>query len=320
MKYWPAKQGIDLNSKVAYLFNTIHLKLNYCLYNRTENILSFDVINLQARKELFKIIILELEILILDIINLNLTIQDIRILNFKILIDLLNKSINSFHEYILYKQSNRDILKLNYYLSSDDLILEQHLLLEELLIYLIFGNTIAYDNTSYTKDTILNKHVEILLENLVVQLANIVFNQFIQKHKSLSSLFIFLKINKLYNNQDISIKSVTGFKNNLIWQQIVDYYYIQPKAIYNNYYMVWFLTNQGLSYKYIYIYRDNNIKNLSRSQIVIITLLELQNFIIPKLYTILLWILQTLIYICTYLIEKTLILLFSGLSYFIQIK
>nr|YP_009296472.1 hypothetical protein Thor_115 [Thorea hispida]AOM65407.1 hypothetical protein Thor_115 [Thorea hispida]ARX95777.1 hypothetical protein [Thorea hispida]UNJ79208.1 hypothetical protein [Thorea hispida] len=320
-KYWPSKQGILLNTKVAYLFNKIHLKLNYSLNNQTTTILSFDIINIQAKQELFKIIILELEILILDIIDLNLTLIDIKILSSKIFIDLINKSINSFCNYVISMNYSLYNLDYNYNLFQNSILLDKHILLEELLVYLIFGDYIHNNNHNhYLYRKTPQKYIEILLDNFIIQLGHIVFYQFIFTNKSLFNLLQFLKYSKLNNDSNISVRSLTGFKNNLMLQQLIHYYFIQPQSIYNNYYMVWIFNRQGLLYKYVYMYRDQDIKNLSRMHMIIISILELQDFLYPKIYKLISLTFLTLTYIFTYFFEKILDLFFLKLLKILKIK
>lgn len=310
-RHWPKQQGMFLNTEVASLFNKIHLKFNYCLYNYTKTILSFDIINPTAKKELFKIIVLELEILILDIIDLDLHILDIKILSLKIFIDLLNKSTNSFCKYVLHK--NNKLYKFPYYtyLLNSNVFSDKHLLLEELLIYLVFGVNGHYqDNYQYLYKKIPFKYIEILLDNFVIQLGHTIFYQFIYAHKPLSRLILFLKSNQLHNDKYISIKSLIGFKNNLKLQHVIDYYFIKPQSIYNSYYVVWFFNTQGLINKYIfYTYGEKDINNLSTTQVLIISFLELQDFLYPKICQGISIILQIITYICTYFLEKAFSLL-----------
>ena len=53
--------------------------------------------------------------------------------------------------------------------------------------------------------------------------------------------------------------------------------------IYNNRYEVWLFSKDGLKCQYIYANRENDLRYLSAIQIIGITLLEIQDFIVPKL-------------------------------------
>ena len=260
------------------------MKFNYNLYNNTAHILAIDIINVQVKKEIFKIILLELEILVLDIIELDLHLHDLQQLNKKILIDLVNKSINNFW---IAKINATDSTNQNQFLFSqvkNKLLSEDTLLLQNLLIYLVFGDDMQ-QKTHYLfiNSRIPTKHIEILLDNLVIQLADIIFSEIIKSEKSVSSLFNFLMSKQICNDRYLSTRSLATFRNNLVWSQFLDFYIRLPKMIYNNRYEVWLFSKDGLKCQYVYANRENNLGYLSAVQMVVITLLEIQDFIVPKL-------------------------------------
>jgi Protein of unknown function (DUF3685) len=284
MQYWPGQQGIELNREVSKLFQKLYLKFNYNLYNRTPSILSIDIVNIHTKKEIFKIIVLELEILVLDIIELDLSIDDLHQLNQKILFDLINKSMASF---ILSRINFQDLssrkglksLKIN-----GEILSNHQFLLQNLLTYLIFGNPREVDKPCiFEKKKIPVKYIEILLDSLIIQLADIIFSEIIRSQESLSKLFTFLISNKICNNRYISIQSISTFRNNLLWSNFIGFYVRQPTMIYNNHYQVWLFSSTGLQSQYIYQYREKDLNNLSNTQIIIVALLELQDFILPKI-------------------------------------
>lgn len=284
MQYWPNQQGIELNMQVSKLFQKLYLKFNYNLYNKTDSILSIDIVNVQTKKEIFKIILLELEILVLDIIELDLNLYDLHQLNQKILIDLINKSMANFSFSRISSQDLSYSGELESLKVEGKLLSEHKLLLQNLLTYLIFGS-----QKSDTKSLIFVnaktpiKHIEILLDNLVVQLADTIFLEIIKSKQSLSHLFAFLMSQKICNDRYLSTRSIATFRNNLLWSHSINFYIEQPKMIYNNRYQVWLFSKTGLQAQYIYTNREQDLKYLCTTQIIVITLLELQDFIIPKI-------------------------------------
>nr|YP_009628760.1 hypothetical protein [Balbiania investiens]QBX88543.1 hypothetical protein [Balbiania investiens] len=284
IKYWPNKPGIDLNLEVANLFKRTYLKLNKNLYNQTSSILSIDILSCKIKKKLFNIILVELEILILDLIELDLTVEDIKILNKKIILDLLGKSLHSF-QVVVNKTPMQDYKSVLHIASLNNVTLNDHrLLLEYLLIYLIFGSSSEQNDIyQFIDSQVPLKHVDILLDNLLIQVADAIFRNIIHRQKSLSALFLFLKSNHLCNDTYISIRSIATFKNNIVWQYFINYYFTQPKVLYSNRYQVWILSPQGLRSKYIYVYREENLSTLSNVQVLVTGILELQDFILPKI-------------------------------------
>ena len=110
---------------------------------------------------------------------------------------------------------------------------------------------------------------------------------------------------KLCNNTYISIKSLATFRNNLIWQDFINYYLIKPKILYTNRYQIWLLTPNGLTCKYIYSCIDNDFSQLDNLQMLVIILLELQDFLFPKINNMCLNLCKILIYLWGYLVSQS---------------
>ncbi len=290
IKYWPQTQGVELNMQVSELFRKLYLKFNYNLYNETSSILSIDILNAQTKREIFKIILLELEILVLDIIEADLNINDLQRLNKKMLIDLINKSTVNF--YIGRLNSQHIAIQQQFFVphTTNKVLCEHELLLQYLLNYLVFGSYIQESNScGFIMPQIPVKHIEILLDNIVIQVAHIMFSEVIQSKQSVSNLLNFLISEKVCNNKYLSIRSIATFRNNLFWFEYIDFYIRHPKMIYNNRYEVWLFSNKGLQSQYIYANREKDLKSLCTTQIILVTLLELQDFIIPKFKSVILY-------------------------------
>jgi Protein of unknown function (DUF3685) len=313
IKYWPEKQGIDLNLQVSKLFKKLYLKFNFNVYNKTSNVLSIDIVNKQIKKEIFKIILLELEILVLDIVELDVSFEDLEQLNRKILVDLISKSVVNLQ--LLLNIPKIKVLEsdLNSALSRKHIFLEHQFLLQHLLSYLIFGS-IHHKIQAYlfVKSKVPTKHVEILLDNLIIQSADIIFYELISTEMSLASLFNFLKLHNICHDGYISIRSIATFKNNLAWSKLMSYYLSYPRGIYNNRYQVWIFTNDGLYSQYIYAYRENDLKTLSGLQIIITVLFELQDFIFPKIQKIVFLFGKVFIYLFRHVIGSVITVLLKS--------
>nr|AOM64600.1 hypothetical protein Riqu_121 [Riquetophycus sp.] len=296
--YWPYKQGINLNSEVGNLFFNTRQKFSDSLSNQTNDTLYIDMLDNSSRKKLFSSILTELEILILDIVELDLNINNIKSLNHKILYDLIEKSLHRFLSQL--KQYFNIIIRCEYnqenYYST---ILSEHkLLLENLLIYLIFGSCCINSQIfTFEKQYTPKEHVSILLENLIIQISNLVIFIILDNIKSLSKITSFIKINALCNNTYMSIRSLALFRNNLVIQHFIYIYIYKPKEIYSSRYKVWLISSKGLIAKYISITRLDDFSKLSTIQLILILLIEVQDIIIPKLEKLLLILSKIIIYI-----------------------
>nr|YP_009312805.1 Hypothetical protein ycf55 [Helminthora furcellata]SCW21059.1 Hypothetical protein ycf55 [Helminthora furcellata]SCW23919.1 Hypothetical protein ycf55 [Helminthora furcellata] len=319
--YWPCQQGTQLNRQVSILFKKIYIKLNYNLYNKTSQILSIDIVNSYVKQELFKIILLELEILILDIIELDVTVSDLELLNKRVLVDLIKKSLINFQHILKIDVSNEYLSRLYGSMLYRRIILEHQLLLQNLLIYLIFGTSSDTTKTYlFPNNRIPVQHVEILLDNLVIQVADLIFYVLINADRPIMDLFYFLKVNRICRNTYVSARSIATFKNNLVWNNYICYYFYQPRIIYNNRYQVWIFSTKGLHCQYIYAYRENELALLSSLQVLVIILLELQDFILPKIQTIFLLIGRVWIYLVRYAITNSFKVILKSIAVVMRTK
>lgn len=310
IKYWPHRQSIELNHEVALLFAQTKNKFaSNLLENTTNDLLSIDIIDNHNKSKIFHCVLKELEILILDIIELDLNIENIKLLNHKMLYDLIEKTLLQFI-------SNDKILKevfqfkKNISYNSDITFFEHKLLLENVLIYLVFGSNyiqdkiFAFDNLKTPQ-----KHVSILLENLVIQTSNFALIQIIEETYSLSELISFLIDNNLCNSSYLSIRSIALFRNNLIIQNLKYRYINQPRAIYGARYKVWLLGFNGLICKYIYTSRLEDLPKLSKPKLIFIILIELQDIILPKLEQLLLILGKIILYVLINIVGTSIVFL-----------
>jgi len=309
IKYWPNQQGIELNNEVAYLFSHTKNKFFHgLLHNTTNDLLPIDIIDNYNRSKLFSSVLQELEILILDIIELDLNIENIKLLNHKILCDLVEKSLINLNLNI--NQSNIIILteQQSYYVSI--FFFEHKLLLENILIYLIFGSYhIKTKIFAFENNRTPQKHVSILLENLIIQISNLTFFILLENIQSLSETINFLLKNKLCNSSYISTRSIALFRNNLMIQSLIQLYINQPKAIYSARYKVWILSSHGLICKYIHTTRLEELSRLSSLKLTLLLLIELQDIFIPYIEKFFLRLGKVLLYIIINILGNSIIFL-----------
>nr|QVY58118.1 hypothetical protein [Eucheuma denticulatum] len=307
IKYWPQNQSFELNKQVANLFSNTRQKFSYNLFNKTNDNLYLDLLDNLHKKQLFTIVLIEVEIVLLDIIELDVSIEMIQLLSYKILYDIIQKSVKRFYNKTesIYKNIDSTNCK-SYYLQIT--LSEYKWLLECLLIYLIYGtsqikkNIFVFDNTHTP-----SQHVSILFENLVIQISDLVICIIVESIQSLSNIIFFIRDYGLCNSSYVSFRSIALFRNNLILQNFIRFYINQPKAIYSSRYKVWLLSSDGLVSKYIYISRLEDISSLSTIQLVSLFLIEIQDLIIVKLEKFLLVLTKLFIYILINLLSNSII-------------
>ena len=315
--YWPNQQNLELNLAVAHLFVQTYDKLNLKKFNYAEETIPINIIDSYKRKELFIYILIEIEILVLDIIEINLSLQDIKQLSHKLLYSLISKVTQKF---FINNRGQKNNLQINYKaLYTKILFSEQKQLIEKLLTYLIFGsNKINQDLFPFYYIETPKEHVMLIFENFIIQTSNLIIFNFINNIKSLPETAKFLIKNNLCNVTEISLRSVSVFRNNLVYNNWLNYYFYYPKQIYNSKYKVWLLSPKGLIDKYIYMDRSSYYLELSQTQLFCILCLELQDFILPKIQACVVIVGRLVIYILIHILGKSLRICFKSITGIIQ--
>nr|QJH88205.1 Ycf55 [Pterocladia lucida] len=315
-RLWPKNSGIDLNNEVAYLFFSTKDKFSNNLINKTNYSLCIDILNNHGQRILFKALLDELQILVLDLVELNLSVENIQVLNYKIVCDLINKSRRRFLQYLASYISDSSInvvvdlgsLAVNQY--TNLVLSEYKIILQQLLVYMIFGSSAVNDyGLGFINYTVPSYYISILLETSVLHLGNLIICTIIDSCASLSKVSTFLNKYKLCNISYLSIRSLACFKNLLVYQNLIYSYIDYPKAIYNCRYRVLLLSSQGIVSKYIYCYRFKDISSLSSIQLGTIFFIELQDVIIPKLEQSLLILGKLVVYVLINLVANFFILI-----------
>lgn len=305
--YWPHKRGINLNNEVANLFFRTKQKLAQNLPNQTNSNLYIDILDNSCRSTLFQLIVAELEILILDIIELDLTIHHIDLLKHKIVSDLIQRALKS----LLLNANNKNFTTLEFNTKTElmTLLSNYELNVEYLLIYLIFGSSYISNHLFiFDKLSTPKEHVSVLLENFIVQIANLVIFSILKSITSLPELTKFIQKSSLCSKAYISIRSLAFFRNSIVFQDLVYFYVQQPKEIYSSRYKVWLISSSGLVSKYIFMNRLNDLSKLSNLQLISILLIEIQDLVIPRLERLLLIISKFVLYIFINLLGNSIII------------
>nr|WCH54652.1 hypothetical protein [Hypnea edeniana] len=305
IQYWPCYQSLELNKQVVSLFYNTRHKLSYNLSNNTNYKLYVDLLDYNNKRKLFSNVLIELEIMILDIIALDLTITSIKLLSSKILFDLIYKSLKRFIPKFKYDYNN--------FFSSSSIYLrmvfnEYKLLMEHLLIYLTHGSSEMRGHVfvfDYEKTPI--SYVYVLFENLLIQVSDLIIYCILSQMNSLFSIMNFIKNNNLSNISYFSMRSISLFLNSLLIQNIIQFYISQPKSIYDSRYKVWLLSSSGFVVKYIYVSRWDDIYLLSKFQLFIFYLIEIQDLIVPQVEKMFFFISKIFLYILVSFLGNTVI-------------
>lgn len=272
---WPSTLDERLDKVVAYLFCQTKSKIMFNLANKSRNCLMLELIIPHVREKLLILVLQEFEALILDVAEEELSIADIYVLNSKILYDLVYKSGHKFVNNIL-RASNKLCLKIypnDLYFRS--ILKDNKVISGNLIAYLLFGTSGVFG--------ISFQYVEALLHNLIIKVSDLVLH-IVLSRESIYKVIYQIRIPCLVFSQTYwSMRSIEELQNNMAYQHVKYFYVDQPKAIYSNRYQITILSPQGILSKTISVNRISELNDLSYVQLFLPSLLEIQDFLIPKL-------------------------------------
>ena len=309
IKYWPSQQSIKLNNAIVELFLVTEKKLKYDLINKTNYYLYIDMLNSKSKYILFKTILNELKNLVLNLIEININQTELNYLNNKIFIIFIKTTSQKFK--LNHSEQNNNINKI--------FEINNSFLIKELITYLIFGSSkISLSTFSFDPVYTPYKHVQILFENFIIQSANIIIKNIIERLESSSSIKNFLKGENKFNQIYSSNRSIVLFLNNLRLQEIINLYIYKTKSIYNEREQIWLISSKGIITKYIYVSNVKKLKTLNQIQAIFLFWLEIKDIIIPKIEKVIIQIGKYIVYFLVIFLSNFIILLVKIMIFYLN--
>nr|YP_010336339.1 hypothetical protein MW428_pgp153 [Goniotrichopsis reniformis]UNJ14745.1 hypothetical protein [Goniotrichopsis reniformis] len=289
---WPIDQGKDLNYRVAKIFALLHIKIAQNLSNKSSHILPIDVLSNFKKHQLFLIILEELEKVLLDTIRAQIKPKDLTKNKNSLALSILSNSREIFFSQYNDSKNYDYYLLINY---DQDLIFELENNLELLLLFSILGsshNTQTLFNRNLPQK-INERQIEVLFDNFLVQTSNLLTDGLLRTTEGIS----FSLQNHLFNSNYYSVRNIEQFRNNLMWHKFMRRYIIIPKNIYENRYNLYVLSPSGILTKYIFAQRLYELSKLSTTQLIITFIIEIQDFLLPKIYSFLRFITKIIFFV-----------------------
>nr|YP_009541943.1 hypothetical protein [Neogoniolithon spectabile]AYR06152.1 hypothetical protein [Neogoniolithon spectabile] len=303
--YWPNHRSVDLNLAVARLFVEGYTTLSSIKINQTNKLMPLDLLNLNVQQYLFKEILIEFEILILDITEINIQLNHLEILIRQLIYDLLKRIQYKF----LVKLVNTTYLHTKYINSrytNFTLSNETQKIIYLLLIYCLFGSSkIKQGIFLFFNSKTPTYHVQLLFEHMIIDISNIITLDTIKHQRSIYKLHQFLTSNHLCNKRYSSLRSLANFHNNLISNNYLYQYIHYPLQIYRSTKIIYFLQTGKIFHKVIYMNRTSKYTVMSKLQFITILCLELQDFILPKLNYIIVLLGKFIIFVVNEILNKS---------------
>lgn len=148
-----------------------------------------------------------------------------------------------------------------------------------LLGHLLFQEAMVIDGSSYLASTQeALERSRLLLENLVLQLANAVMQPLLNRFADVEAIKKYL-----YQRRLMSTRELERFRNDLSWRYRWDNLVNEPKAIFESQQRLLLLTPLGIATTFIYAPRQQELVQLSGLQRSITLAIEARDAIAPRL-------------------------------------
>ncbi len=298
----------------SILFSSCINKLQFSLQNVTDTPLEIDIFREAKKRELLYLILQKFANILDELRFAKIAITRLPELKNKILRDLWEESITEFYG----KFSSIDIEKrpveiVDVLLKNADVIeeeiLEQIPLIVELLSYLLFQTDLYINNASYPAGSAeANEHGSMLLENLLIQIANGIVQPLLN---SLGDLEI-VKQN-YYEPKLFSTREIESFRNNLSWKYRLRNYFSEPKAIFESRHELFVFAPRGLAKISIYAPRTEELNQLVGIPLIVTFALEFSDAVKPRLQAVFSLLGSGFVFILTKVVGRSLGLIGRGI-------
>jgi DNA-binding NarL/FixJ family response regulator len=295
------------------LFASCINKLQFSLNNVSDTPLEIDIFREDRKRELLYLILQKLSEQLDDLREAQITVNQLIELQPIILKDLWQATVTEFFgKFSIIKLGNRNIEIVNVLLQNSVVvqtaILNKIPLVRELLSYLLFQTDLQIDNTSYPAGTSeANFQAEIMLENLLIQVANAVVQPL------LNSLADVEQIKKdFYDRKLISTREIERFRNDLSWKYRLNNYVKEAQAIFESRYELFLFAPRGIARISVYAPRNEELAQLAGIPLLVTLTLEFRDAIAPRLQSVLSFLGSGIVFVLTQIIGRGLGLIGRG--------
>lgn len=203
-------------------------------------------------------------------------------------------------------------------LLEEDVIIQAELLdkiplVLELFAYLIYKKPLIVNNVAYrSSDSFTSlesiKIPEILIQNLIIQIANGVMVMILNNFSAVEAI----KQN-LYDKRFISSREIARFRNKLSWRYRQEKYFEEPKSIFESKYRLLFFNGKSIKKMFVYAPRQEELDQLSGIPWLTTIALETRDSIAPLLRSVVAFVGNGLVYVLTQVIGRGIGLIGRGI-------
>jgi DNA-binding NarL/FixJ family response regulator len=295
----------SINPLARSLFDRIAAKLQSGLENLTPSPLEIDILRQEKKQELFYLILRQFEGLLDELRFSQVKIEQLSAKQSTLLQDLWAAVTTDFfgrYHTLLIADRQIEIIPT---LLQDAAIVQTEILAKipqsiELLNYLLFKTPLRIDNTIHAVDTTAAEdRACILLENLMIHMANAVMQPLLNRFGNSESMK-----SGFYDRRLLSSRDIERFRNDLSWRYRIDRYISEPQAIFESQYRLFIFTDYGIKRIAIYAPRPEELDRLVGIPLLVTLTLEVRDALSPRLVSVTTSIGSVIVYLLTEIIGR----------------
>ncbi len=303
-----------LAPRASSVLASVRSKLQFSLENLTRVPLEIDILREGKKRELLNIILQKVEETLTELRFSQVHSSQLTQMRSAIARDLWQAAITDFFgKYSTLQVGDRQIEFVNTLLQDAEMvqtaILDKIPLVVELFSYLLFKHSLLIDSISYTTENPeVEERAEIILQNLLIQLANGVVQTLLNNFADVEVI----KQN-YYDRRLISTREIERFRNNLSWKYRLESNLIEPTKIFESRYEMFLLINRGIAKISIYAPRRQELARLSGIPLSVTLALEFRDAIAPRLRAVVEFFGNGFVYILTQVVGRAIGLIGRGI-------
>ncbi len=304
---------IDHRQLQAMLLDAAVQHLQSGLTNLTDAPLEIDILQSDVKRQLLYLVLRKLESILDDLRFSEVDPERLITSRTQILQDLWQTVIADFFgKYRAVQVGAQQMQLVDTLLAEVDTvqasILSKIPCVEELLAHLLFVSPLTIDQMTYpagSPDAVLR--AGLLLDNLIIQLANAVIQPLLNRFASVEIIK-----HDFYDRRLLSTREIERFRNDLSWKYRLEQYVGEPTAIFQSQFPVLVLSDRGIKKTTIYANRDLELAVLQGIPAIVTLTLELRDAVAPRVKAAVAFVGSGLVYLLTDVIGRSLGLIGRG--------
>ncbi|XHX77676.1 MAG: DUF3685 domain-containing protein [Stenomitos frigidus ULC029] len=304
----------DMQTPMAALFQATVAKLQNRLPNLTATALEIDVLKDEKKRELLYTVLRSLQASLEALRLANLPPEQLETKHRVLLQDIWQATvIDFFGKYYTVQMGTQPIDVVAVLLQDLEIvqsaILDKIPLFPEFLAHLLFQTPLTIEDATYAAGTVeAMARMELLLENVMLQIANAVMQPLLNRFGDLVAIK-----QTFYDKRLLSSRDVERFRNDLSWKYRTDRLFAEPTAIFESQFNLLVLTDNGISKTAIYAPRSDELAQLAGLPFFVTLALEARDAIAPRLRIAISFLGRGVVYVLTEVIGRGIGLIGRGM-------